>query len=191
MDPVAVDIRLIRAVLAPELRIAAGRAFMARVVTADRFGRGALSIAGVLIDAKLPRHVKAGDELRLVVREVSAERVVLGLADQQVPPAPVAVPLPGGGNVRVNEDDDAGASPSPASTQTLALRYDAPTLGAVDLRFELGPQSLRIAVTLPSGGSFELAQAAAGELHQRLGEALARAITVNVSPRREPLDLYA
>ena len=51
---------------------------MARVVTtAGPGGKGALSIAGVVIDAELPKQVKAGQDLRLVVKEVTAERVVL------------------------------------------------------------------------------------------------------------------
>jgi len=68
-----VDIRLIRAVLGAELRIAPGRAMMARVVSLNPAGRGSLSIAGALIDAKLPPGVQAGDELRLTVRHVSPE----------------------------------------------------------------------------------------------------------------------
>ena len=54
MDPINVDIRLIKAVLGAEMRIAPGRALMARVVTADGLGRGSLNIAGAVIDAALP-----------------------------------------------------------------------------------------------------------------------------------------
>src|ERR1700704_5921781 len=132
MDPIAVDIRLIRAVLAPELKIVPGRAFMARVVAVDPRGRGTISIAGIAIDAELPRHVRAGDELRLVVRHASAERVVLGLSAQAMVPAPMAVPLPGGGAVRVSEEDEhRRRPPSSPDSDTLTLRYDAPSLGAV------------------------------------------------------------
>jgi hypothetical protein len=192
MDPIAVDIRLIRAVLAPELKIVPGRALMARVVAVDPRGRGTISIAGIPIDAQLPREVRAGDELRLVVRHASAERVVLGLSDQAVVPPPIAVPLPGGSTVRVSDQDEPGrARPAARDSDTLTLRYDGPALGAVDLRFELDPRSLKVTVSLPAGRSFELAQDAAGQLRSRLAESLGRAVSVDVAPRREPLDLYA
>ena len=67
MDPINVDVRLIKAVLGTELRIAPGRALMARVVTADGLGRGSLNIAGAVIDATLPKDIQAGQELRLTV----------------------------------------------------------------------------------------------------------------------------
>jgi hypothetical protein len=148
----------------------------------------------MVVEAKLPEHVKAGDQLRLAVRHVSADRVVLGLADQQPPlaPVPVAVPLPGGGSVRVSEQEAPVGSTLPATdTHTLTLRYDGPALGAVDLRFELDPRSLRVSVALPAGDSFELAQGAAAQLRDQLSEALGRTISVSVSARHEPLDLYA
>ncbi len=197
MDPIAVDIRLIRAVLGTELRVTPGRALMARVVAADGQGRGSLSIAGALIDAKLPKGVQAGDELRLTVRDITPERVVLSLSDQAAAAAAqAAVELPGGGHVRVSplsDEDEAGSRgrQSGPGRHTLALVYDAPTLGAVDLRFELDPQSLRVSATLAAGEPAALAAGAAGELRDALGAALGRPVTVEVTPRREPLDLYA
>ena len=188
------DIRLIRAVLGAELRIAPGRGLLARVVSTDGLGRGTLSIAGALIDAELPRHVETGQELRLVVREVSADRVVLGLSDQAVAPPPAPVELPGGGTVRVNEDDEGGGSSPPGTspeTQRLSLRYDAPALGPVDLRFELGAGSLRVVVALGPGDALDLGRSGAGELQRTLGANADRPVTVTVAGRREPLDLYA
>src|SRR5690348_393283 len=150
MDPIAVDIRLIRAVLGGEMKVVAGRAMMARVVAADGFGRGKLAIAGAVIDAELPKHVQAGQELRLTVRDVSAHQVVLGMSDQAASvPAPAAQ-LPGGGVLRVTEEEAEGSASgsggSPGS-RTLSLRYDAPTLGAFDLRFDLDPGSLRVSIS--------------------------------------------
>lgn len=194
MDPIAVDIRLIRAVLGGELKVVPGRAMMARVVAADGFGRGRLAIAGAVIDAELPQHVRAGQELRLIVRDVSAHQVVLGISDQ---PAGVAVPaaeLPGGGVLRVTEEEAEGsalgAGGSPGS-QGLSLRYDAPVLGAVDLRFELDPGSLRVRVAVPPGRPLSLAQARADQLRDALTAGVGRPATVTVSPRHEPLDVYA
>jgi hypothetical protein len=195
MDPIAVDIRLIRAVLGGEMKVVPGRAMMARVVVADGFGRGKLAIAGAVIDAEIPKHVRAGQELRLTVRDVSAHQVVLGMSDQ---PAGVPVPgaeLPGGGVLRVTEEDtseesSSGSRGSPGS-QTLSLRYDAPTLGAVDLRFDLEPGSLRVSVSVGAGTPLSLAQTRADELRDALTAGVGRPATVTVSPRHEPLDVYA
>jgi len=205
MDPINVDIRLIKAVLGAELRIAPGRALMARVVTADGFGRGSLNIAGALIDASLPKDVQAGQELRLVVRDVSPERVELSLSDQPPPAAVDAtalaaatpVPLPGGGALQVTERDTtgggggSGSGSGDADRHSLTLRYDAPALGAVDLRFDLDSQSLRLSATLRAGEPFESAFDRAGELRDALADAVGLPVTVDVSPRREPLDVYA
>jgi hypothetical protein len=201
MDPIAVDIRLIRAVLGAELRVAPGRALMARVVSADGFGRGSLSIAGALIDAKLPPGVQAGEDLRLVVRHVSPEQVVLGMTGEAGAAAVQAQPeveLPGGGHVRVTERDADSEADSDRATgagtgrHVLALAYDAPALGTVDLRFELDPQSLRVNATLVAGAPAASATDAAGALREALSQALGgRAVTVQVTPRREPLDVYA
>ena len=199
MDPINVDIRLIKAVLGAELRIAPGRALMARVVTADGLGRGSLNIAGAVIDAALPKDIQAGQELRLTVRHVSPERVELSLSDQSAAAAAAsskAVPLPGGGTVQVSERDAGGSGGrgsggSGTDRHTLTLRYDAPALGAVDLRFELDPDTLRLSATLTAGDPFERALDGAGELRDALTEALGRPVAVDISPRREPLDVYA
>jgi hypothetical protein len=164
---------------------------MARVVTAEG-GRGSLSIAGALIDAELPKNVRAGEDLRLVVREVSTDRVLLGLTDaaaSAVPPAPAQ--LPGGGSVQVSERDASASAAASPGTHTLALRYDAPALGPVDLRFELDSGSLRVGVSLAPGDPLAVAQAGAEDLRAALAAALPQTVSVTVTPRREPLDLYA
>jgi hypothetical protein len=194
VDPINVDIRLIRAVLGAELRIAPRRALMARVVSLDPGGRGSLSIAGALIDAKLPPGVEAGQELRLTVRHVSPEQVVLGLSDQNAPPPATspAAPLPGGGTVQVTERDarDRSAGQS-ADRHALALVYNAPALGAVDLRFDLDLTSLRVTAVLAAGGPADQARAHAAELTDALSDALGRPVKVDITARREPLDVYA
>jgi hypothetical protein len=192
MDPLALDVRLIKAVLGTELQIAPGRVIMARVVNTDGHGRGVINIAGEPLEASLPEHIQPGQELRLVVREASAERVVLGLADQLPNPQAAEVPLPGGGTIRINEEEarNAGAGARPG-THTLTLRYDAPSLGGVDLRFELTPASLQVAVGLAAGRPYSAAQHAAGELHEALTGAIQQEVSVTVAPRHDPLDLYA
>ena len=199
MEPLAVDLMLLRALLTPEIKIAPGRALMARVVTtAGASGKGALSIAGELIDAELPKEVKAGQDIRLVVKEVTPQRVVLTLSDPSqaaVAAPPPGVELPGGGIVsRIDDDPDpehGGARRHP-DAQTVTLRYDAPTLGAVDLRLSLDPTSLTVGIELPDGRPFALAQDAADDLREELAaDAEHRAVNVAVTGRREPFDVYA
>jgi hypothetical protein len=198
MDPINVDVRLIKAVLGTELRIAPGRALMARVVTADGLGRGSLNIAGAVIDATLPKDIQAGQELRLTVSHVSPDRVELSLSGQDpaafAAAASEAVPLPGGGTVQVAERDaggGGGAGAQGADRHALSLRYDAPALGAIDLRFELDAETLRVSATLSAGQPFDVALNNAGKLGDALTAAVERAVTVDVVPRREPLDVYA
>jgi hypothetical protein len=198
MQPMSVDFRVLRTLLTPEITISVGRAMMARVVVADGGGRGSLSIAGYLLDAELPKNVKAGDDLRLVVRDVNAERVLLAISDAHpetaaapVPlAAPVTVPLPGGGNVQVTERDAGGADSASPDAHTLSLRYNAPSLGPIDVRFELDPGSLRLGVTV-ARGALAPAQSGSDDLRQALADELQRAISVTVSARHEPVDIYA
>jgi flagellar hook-length control protein FliK len=73
----------------------------------------------------------------------------------------------------------------------VALSYDAPALGALDLRFELDAGGLRVHVAAAPGPAFALAQAGAQELRQALAESAQRPVSVTVSARRQPLDVYA
>jgi hypothetical protein len=199
VQPLVVDLVLLRAVQTGELRITPGRAIMARVVQTEiaQHGRGLISIAGELIEAELPRHVKPGDELRLTVRHVTADKVELSMGDRgaaalQAPP-PAAIPLPGGATLTVNDEDShAQANRSHKDqTHTLSLRYETPELGAVDLRFALDAGSLKLVVTVRAGQPHDLAQNHAAELRQGLSDQLHRPVELVISPRREPLDVYA
>jgi hypothetical protein len=195
VQPLAVELQLLSDVGGLPLRLAPGRGLMARVMANDGAGRGVLNIAGAVLEAELPRHVRAGEQVRLVVRELDAHRVVLELPRDtaSTPPPPAAIALPGGGRLRVGEDEDeqAGGGARDPATQTLTLRYDAPHLGPLDLRFELDPKTLRITVAAAPGGSLELAQARAAELREAVRDQTGRPVSVTVTPRREPLDLYA
>jgi hypothetical protein len=194
MQPLAVDLLLLRSLQTTELRLTPGRALMARVMRTDEAGHGALNIAGAVIEAELPKHVRAGQDVRLIVREVTDNRVMLSLAPEMaIPqPPPPTVPLPGGGRLRMTDQEDRPPGTTNADgTHTLTLQYDAPALGQVDLRFELDPANLSLTVTLPAGRPYERADANATTLKKSLEDNLERTIIVNVAPRREPLDLYA
>jgi hypothetical protein len=219
-SPLAISPQALRVLVGPHIKIVPGRALMARVVQAQQpGGRGSLSIAGYLLDAELPSSVQTGDDLRLVVKDVSAERVLLTVSDAHeaslAPPAQQTqqaqalhtplpdpslvaqggwgpIPLPGGGSVQVTERDAGGTAGRAAERQDVLLRYNAPALGAVDLRFQMDAGALSLSVSLAPGQPLELAQAGAESLRQSLAASLpGRAVSVTVAPRREPLDLYA
>jgi hypothetical protein len=195
MDPIAVDVRLIQAVLGTELKIAPGRVLMARVASADGTGRGSLNIAGTTLEAELPKEVQAGQELRLTVGHVSPDRVELSMSDPAAALADAAqtATLPGGSALQVTERDAGSGTGGglPSGRHSLALRYDAPALGPIDLRFELDPESLRLTATFSAGDPYERALDAAGNLQTSLADALGRTVTLDITARREPLDVYA
>lgn len=196
MDPLSVELRLLTDLRGGGLRLSEGRGLMARVMAADDSGRGMLSIAGAVIEAQLPRGIKAGDELRLVVRQADEHHLVLELAQpapSTPPAATAALALPGGGQLRIGPDEDAEAARPPAQdgVHRLSLSYDTPTLGTLDLRFELGPSALRVTIAAPAGDALTLAGENADQLRAGLHQAAERPVTVTVIPRRQPLDLYA
>lgn len=204
MPVFAVDLSLIRDVLLPDLRLSVGRGLMARVVTAQD-GRGSLSIAGYLIDAELPKGVRAGQDLRLEVRDIDAHRVLLQIAEHAggaevpssaLPPGtpPPPIPLPGGAHVRVNEDQgESGGSAGRrgGGAQALSLTFDGPGLGPVELRFELDPATLRVTVAMTPGAPLQSGAQAAETLREALAASVERSVAVAVRPRRQSLDLYA
>jgi hypothetical protein len=219
MDALTVDIALLKALETPELKLAPGRAVMARVVVQEA-GRGQITIAGAKLDAQLPTNVRAGDELRLTVKEVTSDRVVLSMSQlstatgaergaptlpageahesaqaqqslQEIPFAAVASAPDLRSDELDSSDPDGGSAGAHEETHVLSLRYPAPNLGPVDLRFELTEGTIRVTVGLAQGEPFEAAQAASDELRENVGDASARAASVLVVPRREPLEIYA
>jgi hypothetical protein len=197
MQPLAVDASLLRAVLATDLQLSVGRELMARVAAITAEGRGTLNIAGMPLEAELPSTVQAGEELRLVVREVTPEKVVLSIQDETQPPAaplapvePPRVPLPNGGSLQVTERDVSGQLATNDGTHTLTLRYDAPTLGTIEMRFTLTPGALNLALEVPPGAHATAADNVS-QLATSLTNVAERPARVTVSPRREPLEVFA
>lgn len=188
MQPLAVDVLLLRAA-APDLPLTVGRTLVARVLERGLRGVGILNLAGAIVTAELPASVRAGDRLRLVVREATAERVVLGLATgaPTAPPAAPSVPFAGGRVAVVDRDggrpdDEAGA---------VALRCELPGLGPVELRLALDAATVRAHVALPAGAPLALGRARAEELRSALARAAGRRAEVTVAPPRAPVDVYA
>lgn len=186
-----------------DLNLTLGRVLMARVVSNAPGGRGTLSIAGMPIDAELPAELSEGQEIKLQVRELTPERVVLAMQSDQASPATADPPALaassvtsaqlGNGDVEVRErhqSSHAGQSPEQA-THTLAIRYDAPAAGPIDLYFVLTPDALHVQVSVAAGATFDTATERAEELGDALQDSAARTATVSVRPRFDPVDLYA
>jgi hypothetical protein len=195
MQPLAVDAALLRTVLATDVKLTLGRELMVRVASVSPEGRGVLSLAGMLLEAELPANVRAGEELRLQVRELTPERVVLAIRDDSPSPPPVAVevprvPLPGGGFLKVAERDAGGSLAAGDQTHRLTLRYDAPHLGAMDLHFTLTAGRLALTVAV-APGAHASADEESAELQAVLTETTECPAKVTVVARREPVEVFA
>lgn len=194
MDLVRVEAAMLRA-LVPELVLREGMKVVASV--AERAGqRGIIVLAGAPLAAQLPDEVQAGDVLRLIVAEISSERVVLRIADAQQTPPAVAVPLPDGTQARfaVSERDESdGQRARDDERHEVRLTYASARLGTLDLHLALsaGGELLRIDVRASAGAPLALAERHAAELQQAVAAATGTPAQVLVSPRRDPLDVYA
>jgi hypothetical protein len=190
MEPViGIQTLLLRTQL-PEVTLRPGTSIVARVLSRGD-NHGVLVIAGIPLSAQLPAEVgKTGETLRLTVSDVTPERVTLQL-DQLVNPAaqppPEATERP---KVTVREEPRT-VSVGGEERSTVALSFTSTTLGRLDLRLELAGTRISAAVEAPAGRTFALADAAAGRLHDGLHARTGLDASVEVTPRREPLDLYA
>jgi hypothetical protein len=197
MDMLRVEAALLRSVM-PELVLREGMQIVATV--AERAGqKGIIVLAGTPLAAQLPDEVQAGDVLRLVVAETGSERVVLRIVDPSTaapppspPPIAVAVPLPGGATARVDVDERDAAGAGPREHHELRLTYASASLGRLELHLALvAGEAVRVQVRARAGVPFELAERHAAELAQRIGSATGKPAQVTVSPRHDPLDIYA
>jgi hypothetical protein len=59
------------------------------------------------------------------------------------------------------------------------------------MTFTLGSGGLKLALTVPAGGSHDAAKDASGELSDALRAATERPVTVTIAPRREPIEVFA
>jgi hypothetical protein len=218
MDLLRVEAALLRAQL-PELVLRPGMTLPARVM--ERHGQmGLLLLAGTPMSAQLPDELKAGDRLRLRVEDVG-EQVVLrtvetapqpqhaaSRAESQHPAAPaqpqnaaeppppeIALPLPGGRQAEIRVTEQAAERPGEDDSVTVALDYDSPALGTLDLRLVRQPGGAGIHVTVgaAAGAPEERVRGAAEELRRALGDATGLSATVRVVGRapRPRVNFYA
>ncbi len=195
MDLLRVEAAMIRALL-PELTLREGMKVVASV--AERIGgRGIIVLAGTPLAAQLPDDVQAGDVLRLVVGEISSDKVVLRIADtQHAPPPDVLVPLPDRTQARIavsERDERAGRSAGDVEQHEVRLTYASARLGTLDLHLALtaGGELVKVDVRARAGAPLQLAERHAAELQQAIASATGMPAQVLVSPRRDPLDVYA
>src|SRR3954470_16048797 len=198
MDLLRVEAALLRAQL-PELVLRPGMTLPARVM--ERHGQmGLLLLAGTPLSAQLPDNLKAGDRLRLRVEDVG-EQVVLRTVDSpaaqqqaQTPPPEVALPLPNGARaeLRVTEKANEGGADEPV---TVALDYDSPALGMLDMRLvqQPGGAGLQVTVGAAVGAPEERVRGAAEDLRRALADATGLPATVRVVGRtpKPRVNLYA
>jgi hypothetical protein len=195
MDMLRVEAALLRNLL-PDLVLREGMNVVASV--AERAGqKGIIVLAGTPLAAQLPDDVQVGDVLRLVVAESTPDRVVLRVADPAVAPPPppvpvVAVPLPGGGTARISVDERDAGGGGPREHHELRVTFASAVLGPLELHLALaGPDALRVNVRARAGAPFELAERHAAELADAIRTATGKPAQVSVSPRHDPLDVYA
>jgi hypothetical protein len=168
----AAELILLRTALpAPTLR--AGSVVVARVLE-----NGLLSLAGARVKAALPDDVQAGDVLKLRVKELAPERIVLQIVPDPPPAATAAVALPGGATARIVDDEESAGT---SAKRAVVLRYDSPTLGRLDIRLTAAGAT----VHATEGPPADAARAAAGDLAAALNAPVA------VIGRRSALDARA
>src|SRR5215217_7431720 len=172
MQPIAVQLITLQQVM-PDVTLRLGQSLLARV--AERHGdRGILMIAGQPLVAQLPEHVRAGDVLKLAVRDVTAEQVVMQMhegkeaaqAARQDAQQLVPIPFPGGPPSQIVVDDQAsgGDGAGEGEVSTVALTYDSPVLGAINFRLGMDGSRVAVEVRVAAGAPLEIATAAADVL---------------------------
>src|SRR3954452_20933223 len=201
MDLLRVEAALLRGQL-PELVLRPGMTLPARVM--ERHGQmGLLLLAGTPLSAQPPDELQAGRRLRLRVEDVG-EQVVLRTVETpapgaqqaaQTPPPEVALPLPGGRQAEVRVTEQAAEGRGEDDPVTVALGYESPALGTLDLRLlpQPGGAGIQVTVGAMAGAPEERARAAAEELRAALADATGLPATVRVVGRtpRPRVNFYA
>jgi len=199
VQPIAVQLITLQQVM-PDVTLRLGQSLLARV--AERHGdKGILMIAGQPLVAQLPEHVRAGDVLKLAVRDITAEQVVMQMHEgkeaqeaagqQQQPFVPVGFPGQPPSRIVVDDQASGGDGAGEGEASAIALTYESPALGAINLRLGMDASSVVAEVRVAAGAPMEMASAAASVLRDRLAQSTERVATVNVAPRPGSFDVSA
>jgi hypothetical protein len=196
MQPIAVQLITLQQVM-PDVTLRLGQSLLARV--AERAGdRGILMIAGQPLVAQLPEHVRAGDVLKLAVKDITAEQVVMQLHEgkemaetqQQANPT---VAFPGQPPSQIVVDDQASQKDGAGEgdVDAIALTYESPVLGPISFRIGMNAAAVAAEVRVRPGAPLEAARAASSILQQALTERTERSAMVSVVPRPGSFDVSA
>jgi len=196
------------------LALAAGKDLVARVVSAPLAGgRGLISLAGVILEARVPAGLAAGQLLNLRVTRLEAQELVVrivqdaaGHADQQATSrlagelalrgdgdllrvalglADGPLWLPGGAaaTITIEPEDEAEQDEAGRAGGEAAFTLHCPDLGAIEVRLRIGPGGVRAGVVTPAGRLAELAETALPELVAGLARATGRPAAAAVVAR--------
>jgi hypothetical protein len=189
MQPVAVQLLQLQAMM-PEVTLRPGQTLVARV--AERHDhKGILMLAGKPIVAELPENVRAGDVLKLAVKDISADKVIMQMREaqetqqpQQNNLVPLSVPFPDGHPAHINFDDaKSGGEDREHAFHAVALTYESPALGPINLRIGMDPNAVMVEVRIAAGAPLEIAKAASELLSESLSKRTGRPAAVSVQPR--------
>lgn len=182
----------------PDTTLRVGQSLVARV--AERHDhKGILMLAGKPIVAELPENVRAGDVLKLSVKDITMDKVVMQMREsqeasqpQQQNVIPLSIPFPDGYPAFVQFDDaQGGGQDRESSFSGVALTYESPALGPINLRIGMDPTAVMVEVRIAAGHPLQLAKAAAEVLEEDLTQQIGRPATVSVQPRPGSFDVSA
>jgi hypothetical protein len=187
VEPVVAIKTLLLQTQLPEITLRPGTSVVGRVASRGE-GHGVLVIAGIPLTAQLPDEVgRTGDTLRLSVSDVTPERVTLQL-EQVIPPGSTPVPEQAQPPRVQVEDPPRTARVGGEERSTVALSFHSDELGRLDL---VAGKGVRATVEASAGRPFTLAHRAGDQLRDGLHARTGLQAEVRVTPRREPLDVYA
>jgi hypothetical protein len=198
------------------LTLAAGKELVARVVSAPPAGgRGLITLAGVVLEARVPAGLAAGQTLSLRVPRADARELVVRIqpqaagendgqdtarlagqlalrGDGELLRAALGLAggplwLPGGAVAAVTIEPDSGpeASDRDDSGGEAAFTLHHPNVGAVEVRLRLDAAGVQAAVVTPAGGVAERAAATLPDLVAGLERATGRPGIASVRTRRD------
>ncbi len=196
------------------LALGAGKDLVARVVSAPTAGgRGLISLAGVILEARLPPGLAGGEVLHLRVTRADAQELVVRIVrdggDHPDDAATARIAgqlalrgdgdllrvalgladgtlwLPGGAaaTVTVEPDADDGDGPGASAGGEAAFTLHCPQLGAVEVRLRMAAGGVRAGVVTSPGRLTGLAQAALPDLVDALERATGRPAAAAVLER--------
>jgi hypothetical protein len=191
VEPVVAVKTLLLQAQFPDLPLRAGASIVARVMSRGP-SHGVLVIAGVPLSAQMPKEIgKTGETLRLKVTEVTPERVMLQLDQVLAPAGSTSPPLPAERPRVTVQDPPRTVRVDGEERATVSLSFQSTALGRLDLLLQVGGTRVHAGVEAAAGRSYELAAAAAERLQAGLHAGTGLEADVRVTPRHEPLDLYA